>query len=112
MVNWNWDRKMGEITAVDERTKNKFNINLYEGNCLAVAIYEFQDSNQYQFMYFWNDIQHLKHCLGLTKQYKDNVYGDSIYKVKLNAYFKDCISMAKAFAKAGYTVELYYKEMN
>ena len=68
----------------------------------------------YQFVTFFNDLNHLKRCLGLLKCWDgttSNLFKNVILKVKLNTYFKDCIKMAELFAKGGIKVELYYKEI-
>ncbi len=112
-VNWNWKQKMGVATMLHSNG-SKYKLNLYQGNCLGVLIYDFKSEdgkNMYQFYGFWNDAQHLKNCLGLSKQYKDNLYKGKMLKIRLNTFYKENIQIAKLFAKANIKVELYYKEM-
>jgi hypothetical protein len=112
-VNWNWNKKIGVATMLNhDGKKNKLNI--YEANCLGALIYEFKDENgkaMYQFYGFWNDIKHLKNCLGLSREYKNNLYKGVMLKIKLNTFYKDSVKMAGLFAKANIKVELYYKEI-
>ena len=63
---------------------------------------------------FFNDITHLKKCVGLMKDWKGelrNLFKDEWVKWRLNTYFKDTFSIAKVLTKAGYAVELYYEEI-
>lgn len=110
-VNWTWKHKKGVITWMCG--KEKFKVNIYSANCLGALIYDFRDEetkkSMYQFVGFWYDETHLKRCLGLVKGY-DNHYKDTIAKIKLNTYYKDSCKIAPLFAKAGFKVELYYKE--
>lgn len=118
-VTWEWTHKIGEISVRREEKKDEFinfKLNIYSGNCLAIVLYEFKDSetkeSKYNFWCFWNDLQHLKRCLGLKKGY-NNLFkdegSDNWTKIKLNTYYSQSIKMADLFAKAGHKVELYYK---
>ena len=129
-VNWSWKYKMGEITVVRKLPDNKtlkFKLNLYSANCVAAIIYEFKEQDpetgkmhdMYNFFGFWNDIDHLKRCLGLKKNYDgekvdlyDGVHGiDNYIKIKLNTWYKEMIKVGALFAQAKHKVELYYKEV-
>ena len=94
-VRWSWKQKMGSYTLVQEHTSddggidlltgkpttkttvNKFKINIYEGNCLGVCIWDFKGPTdkpddidpktgkprivaKYQFCGFWNDFKYFK----------------------------------------------------
>ena len=111
-VNWNWKQKMGELTLADPQGQ-KYKINLYQGNCLCVLIYDFKEEKTNKAMYtfygFWGDTTHLKACLGLVGG-KDNLYSHA-KKIKLNTFYKDNLKIAESFAKANIKVELYYKEI-
>lgn len=114
-VNWSWKDKMGCIRwkALDEKT---INVNVYEGNCLCVMIYNFKSNGKavYDFWGFFNDECHLKKCIGLSKNYDGkiiNIYKDEWQKWKLNTYYKQSLNIAKLLTKAGFKVELYYKEI-
>lgn len=120
-VNWTWKEKKGVMYFKQSHPATgdfKFKVNIYKANCLGALIYDYKDEEtkkaMYKFMGFWNDFEHLKNCLGLKKGY-DNIYIEkgfqSVLKVKLNVFYKDCIKIAECFAKAGIKVELYYKEV-
>ena len=114
-VNWSWKHKKGVLTW-KTLNGNKAKVNLYSANCLGALIHDYKDEetkkDMYQFVGFWNDEQHLKRCLGLTRDLngRENIYKDVILKVKLNTYYKDWKNIAPHFAKVGIKVELYYKE--
>ena len=113
MVTWNWKKKMGSCKwYCNDGTTTK--VNIYVGNCLGVFILDYKDEEtkeeKYQFVTFFNDEQHLKNCLGLSKGYKEDIMKNRIKSLKLNTYYKASLEMGVLFAKAGYKVELYYKE--
>lgn len=146
-VRWSWKHKIGQYTLVQKREvdsgeidlltnepktriiTNKFTINIYEGNCLGICIYDYSELSEnpedtepkviekYQFIGYWNDAKHLENMLGMhPKQgYGNNYYSkkdnpsDYIENIRLNMYFKDCEIIARRFIKAGFRVTLYYK---
>lgn len=113
MVRWDWNRKLGTCKwfCYDGKTTK---VDIYVGNCLGVFIKNFKDAetkkDMYKFMTFFCDEKHLKRCLGLVKGYEDCMK-DMIKSIKLNTYYKDGLVLAKWFARSGYKVELYYKDM-
>lgn len=119
-VNWLWKFKMGTITVSQKLPaggpESTYKVNMYSANCTAALIYEYKDKethkNMYQFWGFWNDIQHLKNCLGMSKGHNSNIYAEKhckIVKIRLNTYYKEMIKVAELFAKTGVKVELYYE---
>lgn len=118
-VNWSWKHKIGEITLSQRdgnnpSKKNYFKINMYSANCVAALIYEFKDpvtkTEKYQFFGFWNDLKHLKNCLGLSAGHTVNIYNQEhncFEKVSLNIHYKEMLKVAELFAKAGIKVDLY-----
>lgn len=146
-VRWSWKHKIGQYTLVQKREvdsgeidlltnepktriiTNKFTINIYEGNCLGICIYDYSELSEnpedtepkviekYQFIGYWNDAKHLENMLGMhPKQgYGNNYYSkkdnpsDYIENIRLNMYFKDCEIITRRFIKAGFRVTLYYK---
>lgn len=119
-VNWSWSERLGTMNFSQKHDEEvyKYTLNMYSGNCLAAIIYEFKDQetgkDMYQFNTFWNDIDHLKNCLGLSKDFKTDLYDDEsnhLDLIKLNTYYeKDALNIAKLFSKAGHKVELYYEK--
>jgi hypothetical protein len=117
-VNWDWKAKKGEIQWLGNGEPPKtYKVTFYQANCLGALTYNFKEDGQdmYRFMGFWNDLDHLKRCLGLAKNYDntyENIYEGVIKKIKLNTYYKDSIKIAELFAKAGHKVELYYEDID
>lgn len=114
-VNWLWKDKMGSIQWKNPNGKS-VTVNVYQGNCLCVMIYTYKKDGKeyYDFFGFFNDESHLKRCVGLAMDYDGtikNIYKDEWAKWKLNTYYKESITLAKLLTKAGFKVELYYKEM-
>ena len=113
-VNWYWKDKMGTVEYKDE--DGVYTVSVYRGNCLCVLIYEFKEKEveKYIFHGFFNDLIHLKTCVGLTKDYEGkytNIYKGVWGKWKLNTFFKDSLQIANVLTKAGFPVELYYEEI-
>lgn len=115
-----------ERTMPNDGTKKRFKLNIYRANCVGAVIYEWKQKDEetgkvhdmYQFWGYWNDLNHLKRCIGLIKDYSGNysnlyngsVYSDKWVKLKLNTYYREMLTVARLVAKAGYKVEIYYKE--
>ena len=132
-VNWSWKDKMGEIDLVqkshEDGTERHFTLNLYKANCICAILYEYKNEkgkDMYQFEGFFNDIHHLKRCIGLEASYEynyelkkrvkvvENLYNkeDSYWNlIKLNIAYPYMLKMGELLAKAGFRVELYYKEV-
>ena len=113
-VNWQWKKQMGTIKCND-RNQN-YTLNVYKGNCLCVMTYNYKQDGKklYDFAGFFNDEEHLKICIGLKKDSGGefyNLYKDTWKKWKLNTYYKESFTLAKWLTKAGFKVELYYKEI-
>jgi len=89
-LNWNWNRKCGEMITVDPLTGKEFTQNLYQGNALLIMISEWhdedRDSDMYNLWSFWCDKEHMRNCLGLSKgkTADDNIYAGRIKSVSLN----------------------------
>lgn len=120
MLRWNWKNKMGElvIEMLTAEGKKTYTRNIYAANCLFAVISEWYDSGNAQDMYavhyFINDTDHLKRCLGLKKNHegkKEDMYKDEFVSMRLNTFFKESVTIAKLFARAGHEVTLYYEEI-
>lgn len=125
-LNWNWDKKVGEVTFTQEidGVKKDFISNLYNGNACLIMVYEYTDENdgkeKYQLTGFFADKTHMKRCLGIDKRYKQtlgkNMYEDSwdrLTKIRLNkAKCRDVKDIVMAFYEAfnDITIELYTEE--
>lgn len=124
-VNWKWEDKIGEVFIEQEKekgVKHSFKLDMYTGNCLAIVLYNYKVKDndngnmveKYSLYCWFSDMKHLKNCLGLSNQYKDNVLTE-IKKVRLNTYYlndrvPELLKMAYLFTKANIKVELFYKE--
>ncbi len=114
-VNWSWKHKMGSIQWKNEDGK-KITVNVYQGNCLCVMVrtYKKEGKELYSFYGFFDDTNHLKRCIGLSKNYDGtiyNIYKGEWLKWKLNTYYEQSFAIARQLVKAGFKVELYYKEI-
>ena len=117
-VNWNWNYKKGYMVIErenDEGKKFRFNVNIYSANCLGALIYDYKNEkgeDMYTFWGFWNDIEHLRNCLGISKKYKgENLYKGEVKEIRLNINYKDSIKIAEAFAKSGIKAVLYNRKV-
>lgn len=129
-VNWSWKHKQGYFyfKSIDNRCNKRVRVNFYGANCLGALIHDFKEVDKetgkiremYDFVGFWNDLHHLYRCLGLEKSYHQwsrttktysNIYKNELVSVHLNIFYREMIAVAKAFAKAGFKVHVYYKEI-
>lgn len=121
MLRWHWKKIIGEIVYKGEPPYNKKRI--YQGNCLGVIgvfdnpspCNDLEKPGWVVYGEFWNDLDHLKNCLGLNKKegYSDNLYAD-VVKVRLNTFYRDedkkeFDAMCRLFMEAHVTLELYYE---
>ena len=119
--------KLGIMTIVQqirnekgEKEPHKFDIQIREGNCLAVFIYVYKEKEPedpkkpyvHQLVNFLSDEQHMKN---IVKNYKTDVFAsmfmaESIKKIKLNLFYKESSTLLKYMVRDGLKVECYYKE--
>lgn len=112
--------RYGETTIgkiVIKQGENKFNLQIRQGNCLAVIINvrkateeELKEQPESKYIYtlysFFGDEKHLKNMM---KQY-GNVLADEVISIELNMLYKENYTLLKYFVKSGYKVKCYYKE--
>lgn len=116
---------LGTVTIVQKMKEwdkpRKFNIQIREGNCMAVFIYVYKNEHPedpkfpyvHQLVNFLDNEQHLKN---IVRSYKGkNVFAcmfnaDKIEKVRLNLYHKECNTLLKYMVRDGLKVECYWKE--
>ena len=116
------ENTIGTITMVQNRNgeARKFEIQIREGNCLAVFLHVYKNEHPadpakpwvHQFINFLSDTQHLRNII---KRQKKDVFAwmisaDSIESVKLNLFYKESNTLLKYMVKDGLTVECFYKE--
>lgn len=117
---WNWGEKCGEATfkqeLKDEESK-EYTVNLYTGNAYLIFMYEWEDDGveKYNVHSFWADKEHMKRCLGLTKNSYNmfDVAYSKLVKIRLEKnkcrYIKDIVThLIKAFDDL--TIEIYTEE--
>lgn len=102
---------------VIKQGENKFNLQIRQGNCLAVIINvrkatedELNEHPKGKYIHtlytFFGDEQHLKNMM---KNY-GNVLSDEVISIELNMFYKENYTLLKYFVKSGYKVKCYYKE--
>lgn len=99
--------------------KQKFTIDIRQGNCLAVLVHirkltpeeiaEAEPGMKYRHtLYtFFSDEQHLKNLL---KHEGSVLPGEKVLSIKLNMYYKECNMLLKYFVRSGLKVTAFYKE--
>ena len=104
MLYVDYEKKLGKITWL--YNGEEFEVYIDKANCLGALIYEYQEDgrNMVQLQGFWNDVQHLKNCLGLTKDFKQdgNIYKDLFKRVTLYDTTKECDQIYKELIKANW----------
>ena len=124
MISYN-ENIMGTITIAqqrkDEDEPRKFEIQIRQGNCLAVFLYVYKFENledpkkcwMHQLMNFLADEQHLK-SLTKNREHKDifawMLNANWIDKVELNLFYKESNTLLKYMVRDGLKVECYYKK--
>ena len=113
-VDWNWKDKIGTVEC--KQNKQEYTLNVYLANCLCVLVYEYEKDGKRHYEYggHFNDLQHLKVCIGLKKDWQgkyENIYKNLWVKWKLNTFYKETFSIAKTLTQAGFAVELFYREI-
>lgn len=112
---------IGKIRLTQEHggEKNNYEIQIRQGNCLAVLIHvrkrteEERQKERPECPYlhtlwsFYGDEQHLKNIL---KNEGDILFGEKVTSISLNMYYKECKTLLKYFTLSGHKVTCYYKE--
>ena len=99
-LRWDWTDKMGECIYKDG-TK----VNLYQGNCLTIAVME-HENDTYNLCWFFADERHMRAILGLTKG-DDNIMKDwGIKRLRLDTRYKSVPEIVSTFAKAKMEIEI------
>lgn len=102
---------------VIKQKDNKFNLQIRQGNCLAVIINvrktteeelkKHPNSKLVHTLYtFFTDEHHLKNLL----KNEGGVIFDEVISIELNMFYKENYTLLKYFVKSGYKVKCYYKE--
>lgn len=97
----------------------KYNLQIRQGNCLAVIIYVRKATEEelkknpkgkwyHQLVSFFADEQHMKNIMKDWGTLLDPM--DEVVSCELNLYYKECWTLLKYFTKSGYNVKCYYKD--
>ena len=109
-LNWDWNDKFAEATyRYSDGTTDT--VSWYEGNAWMIETFERDDT--YSVTSFWCDEEHMKRCLGISKNtYDGNIYdreGHKLVKVRIakgkTAHFKKIVP-ALALAFDDLTIEI------
>lgn len=95
----------------------RFNLQIRQGNCLAVIIHERKateeeieenpESKVFHTLYsFFCDGRHMKNII----KDNDKLFGDDVVNIKLNMFYKENYTLLKYFMLSGYKVNCFYKE--
>ena len=102
-LNWNWDRKIGELLI--RQGEKEFTISIYQGNALAIFLHEYTDEGGqevYSMYSFFCDKEHFKNCA------KDKTwdYAEEWVKITLWNVPNDFWVILKDLAKRGVNIEI------
>lgn len=107
-LTWNWQKRMGTAT-----TANGITLTLYRGNAFMIALRETEET--YQLEWFFADKEHMKNCLGFSKQYNECFSHFEITHMKLDTRYKETAIFLQHLATANrypITIELYNTDKN
>lgn len=99
--------KIGTI-RIKHTTGKRYNIEIRQGNCLAVFIYRYKDhGKEKNALYnFFADEKHMKNIMASY----DKVMPDEVVKCELNMYYKESWKLLKYFMLSKYEVTCYYEK--
>lgn len=109
MLRVNYQVVFGKVYGHNEDGK-KWVMDYHPANCnLGAFIYHYKDKEGKKMSQLWTFLIDKKHVRNIMKNC-GNLLGDSVYKVKLNVYYKESRDIIEACAKSGYKVEVFYRE--
>lgn len=103
-----FSNSMGKI-SVRRRDGSKYNVDIRQGNCLAVMIYVSKNDDGTYTHTLWSFFADEAHVKNMVKG-DCKLLGNDIAGVKLNLYYKECNTILKYLVRQGYKVSCYYKE--
>lgn len=90
---------------VIEQNGNEYEIEIRQGNCLAVFIYKTEDG--YGLYNFYADLDHIKR---IRKSHEGKLlFYDKVVSCRLNLRYKEAQTLARYFAMDGVEVVGYYE---
>lgn len=82
----------------------QYEIEIRQGNCLAVFIYKSKEG--YGLYNFYADLEHIKN---IKKSHKGKLLFDKVVSCRLNLRYKEAQTLARYFAMDGVEVVGYYE---
>ena len=96
---------MGKMVIA--QSQHEFEIEIRQGNCLAVFIHLSGDTST---LYnFFADEQHLKNIIKGCKEEGTQLFWDEVKSIRLNMRYKECGKLVKYFTQCGYEVTCYHE---
>ena len=99
MITYN-ENLLGKM--IISQRENEFEIEIRQGNCLAVFIHK--GENEVYLYSFFCDSDHIKRMVKAGR-----IFSDEVKSVRLNLRYKESLTLAKAFTQIGYEVTCYYE---
>lgn len=96
---------MGKMTI--KQNDQTFDIEIHQGNCLAVFIYKYKNElgeNMCGLYSFFADEEHIKNIV----KNENRVFFDDVVCISLNCRYKECLKMLKHIVKF-HQVTCYYE---
>ena len=109
MLRVNYQIVFGEVFGHNQ-DGSKWKVQYHPANVdLGAFVFHYKNEKGEKMASLWNFLMDKQHIKNIMKDCK-TLLGDEVYKVKLNAYYKEARAIIEACAKSGYKVEVYYKE--
>lgn len=100
----------GELYGRNE-DGSKWVVKYHPANCeLGAFIHHYKNGEGEKCAQLWMFLVNKDNVKNIMKGGDHTLFGKSIYKVRLNVYYKEARAIIEACAKSGYKVEVYYKE--
>lgn len=112
-LNVNFKEMIGKVTIKYQTADGakRFTTDICVCNALAAFIYKYKFDGVVH-RELWSFFADEAHATRMAKGKNGKVFGnDDIAKVELNLAYKQAIPLARIFAKSGYKVEVYYKQL-
>lgn len=102
-LNWNWDKKIGELLI--KQNEKEFTISIYQGNALAIFLHEYvndEGKEVYSMYQFFCDKDHFNRCTkGKTWDYAEDWVKITLWNVP-----SDLWVMLKDLQMRGVNIEI------
>ena len=112
MLQVNYQVVFGEVFGRNQ-DGTKWKVQYHPANVEHGAfIYHYKGEDGKQYAQLWSFLDGKQHIRNIMKDEYcgGKLFGDDVYKVRLNVYYKQARDIIEACAKSGYKVEIYYKE--